>query len=51
MRRYGKAAILWKSATGLGIFALLFLAAIPAFLKAREAAHQRYEQRYGHPPR
>jgi hypothetical protein len=51
IRRHGRAGILWKSATGLGIFTLLFLAAIPAFLKAREAARQRYEQRYGHPPR
>ncbi len=50
IRRYGAAGILWKSVTGLSIFLLLLVAAIPAFLKARQVARQRYEQRYGHPP-
>jgi ABC-type transport system involved in cytochrome c biogenesis permease subunit len=50
IRRYGSSGILWKSVTGLLIFALMVLALIPPLLRAREAARQRYEQRYGHPP-
>jgi hypothetical protein len=38
IRRYGKSGILWKAATGMLIFLLMVLAAIPALLKAREVA-------------
>ena len=48
--RYGRSGILWKATTGMLIFLLMVLAVIPALLKAREVARQRYEQRYGHPP-
>jgi hypothetical protein len=50
IRRHGSAGILWKTVTGLLIFALMVLVAIPPFLRARAVARQRYEQRYHHPP-
>lgn len=50
IRRYGRTGILWKALTGMTIFLLMVGAAIPALLKARSAARQQYEQRYGHPP-
>lgn len=50
IRRHGSVGILWKTVAGLAIFALMLLATIPPLLRAREAARQRYEQRYGHPP-
>jgi hypothetical protein len=50
IRRYGRTGILWKALTGMTIFLLMIAMAIPALLKARDVARQRYEQRYGHPP-
>jgi len=49
IRRHGAAGILWKAVTGLSIFVVLVLLAIPSCLKAKEISRQRYEQRYGHP--
>ena len=42
--RYGKAGILWKSVTGLVIFTLIFVAAIPAFIRGRDLARRRQQQ-------
>jgi hypothetical protein len=46
VKRHGSAGILWKAVTGMSIFLLMVLMAIPSFLKAKEAARQRHEQRY-----
>ncbi len=44
IRRHGSKGILWKSGIGLSIIGLMFLAAIPPFLKALEAAKHKYVQ-------
>jgi hypothetical protein len=41
IRRHGSAGILWKAVSGLAIFLLMILAAIPSVLKARENARIR----------
>ena len=44
IRRHGSKATLWKSVIGLTIIGLMFLAAVPPFLKALEAAKHKYVQ-------
>jgi hypothetical protein len=50
IRKHGSASILWKTMTGLAIFALMVLAVVPPLLKTIKAAREQHEQRYGHPP-
>jgi hypothetical protein len=44
IRRQGAAGIVWKTATGLSIYVLLLLLAIPNFIRAKNIANQRYAQ-------
>lgn len=44
IRRCGSRGILWKAVIGLTVYGLLFLAAVPPFLKSVEAAKHHYVQ-------
>jgi acyl carrier protein len=49
IRRYGRAGILGKAVTGLAVFTLTILAAIPSLHRAQELARKRHEQLYAQP--